>query len=124
MALGLTPRSSTHTSVADPTSRPLLYDVQGVGGFAVRLHFKDEHIEHSQAVLPGCNGCLVNYHYGPEQITNVEQLKLTQLFTASPAYLQLQPEAEGMWLSLVPRWQLDKDGILGPWGPIEHVRIT
>jgi hypothetical protein len=54
----------------------------------------------------------------------VEQLKRTQLFTASPAILQLPPEAEGAWLSVVPRWQLSKEGILGPWGVVEHVRVT
>jgi hypothetical protein len=124
LALGLTPRDSTNTPVANPTSRPLLFDVKDLGGFAVQMHFKDEHIEHSQAVLPGCNGCLVNYQYGPEQVTDVKQLKLTQLFTASPAILPLPPEAEGAWLSIAPRWQLAKDGILGPWGVIEHVRVT
>jgi hypothetical protein len=124
MALGLTPRNPTHTPVADPTSRPLLYDVKDLGGFAVRMHFRDEHIEHSQAVLPGCNGCLVNYHYGPEQVTDVNQLKHTQLLTESPSILQLPSEAEGAWLSIVPRWQLKKDGILGPWGVIEYVRVT
>jgi hypothetical protein len=57
--LGLTPHDSTHTPVATPESRAMLYDVESVGGFAVRFHFKDEHIEHSQAVLSGCNGCLL-----------------------------------------------------------------
>ncbi|MDR3312799.1 MAG: hypothetical protein LBS64_06685 [Spirochaetaceae bacterium] len=124
LALGLTPHDTTNTPVADPTSRPLLYDVKDLGGFAVRMHFKDEHIEHSQAVLPGCNGCLVNYQYGPEQVTDVTKLTLTQLFTASPSILQLPPDAEGAWLSIAPRWQLAKDGILGPWGTVEHVRVT
>jgi hypothetical protein len=124
LALGLTLPDTTKTPVANPTSRPLLYDLKDLGGFAVQMHFKDEHIEHSQAVLPGCNGCLVNYHYGPEQVTDVNQLKLTQLVTASPVILRLPPEAEGTWLSIVPRWQLEKDGILGPWGVIEHVRVT
>jgi hypothetical protein len=124
MALGLTPHDTTQTPVADPTSRSLLYGVKALGGFAVQTHFRDEHIEHSQAVLPGCNGCLVYYCYGPEQVTDVNQLTLTQLFTASPSILQLPPDAEGSWLSIAPRWQLKKDGILGPWGTIEHVRVT
>jgi hypothetical protein len=124
LALGLSPRDTTPSPVADPTSRPLLYGLQSLGGFAVRTHFKDEHRAHSQAVLPGCNGCLLNYYYGPEQIKDVEQLGLTQLLTASPAIIHLPPDAEGSWLSVAPRWQLDKDGILGPWGPIEYVRVT
>jgi hypothetical protein len=124
LGLGLTPHDHTHTPVADPTSRPQLYDVKELGGFAVRIHFKDEYSDHSQSILPGCNGCLVNYHFGPEKIDDVEQLKQTQLFTSSPVILQLPPEAEGAWLSIVPRWQLKKEGILGPWGVIQHVRVT
>jgi hypothetical protein len=124
LALGLTPHDSTSTPVANPTSRPLLFDVKDLGGFAVQMHFKDEHIEHSQAVLPGCNGCLVNYQYGPEQTSDVNELVRTQLFTASPAILRLSSDAEGAWLSIAPRWQLAKDGILGPWGVVEHVRVT
>jgi hypothetical protein len=124
ISLGLTPHASTHTPVAVPTSRPQLFDVKELGGFAVEVYFKDEHIEHSQAVPYGYNGCFVNYYYGPEQVTDVKQLPLTQLFTASPAHLQLPPEAEGMWLSIVPRWQRARGGRLGPWGTIEHVRVT
>jgi hypothetical protein len=124
MALGLTPHSTTHTPVANPTSRPVLFDLKDMGGFAVQMHFRDEHVEHSQAILPGCNGCLVHYHYGPEKLMEVQQLTFTQLFTQSPVFLQLPPEAEGMWLSIAPSWQLDKDGVLGPWGTIEYVRVT
>jgi hypothetical protein len=123
MALGLTPHSTTRTPVAVPTSRPLFYDLTALGGFAVRLHFKDEHIEHSEAILRGCNGCLAHYHYGPEKLMNVKELTFTQLFTMSPVILQLPPEAEGTWLSIVPCWQLNRDGILGPWGTIEYVRV-
>jgi hypothetical protein len=124
IGFGLTPADDESTPVADPESRALLYGVQAVGGFAVRFHFRDEHIEHSQAVLPGCNGCVVFYAYGPEKIDDVTQLIKTKLFTSSPARIQLPPDAEGQWLSMAPRWQLNKDGILGPWGPIEHVRVT
>jgi hypothetical protein len=122
--LGIHLRDEIPTSVAEPTSRSLLSKVQALGGFAVSFHFHDEHIEHSQAVLPGCNGCLVNYHYGPEKVLDVTQLEQTHLFTASPARLVLPPDAEGQWLSLSSRWQLDKGGILGQPGPIEYVRVT
>jgi hypothetical protein len=122
--LGLPVHDPNPTPVPNPTSRPLLYGLQSLGGFAVRTHFRDEHIAHSQAVLPGCNGCLLNYYYGPEKILDVTQLGLTQLLTASPAIIQLPPEAEGAWLSMAPRWQLDREGILGPWGPIEYLRVT
>jgi hypothetical protein len=93
LALGLTLPDTTPSPVADPTSRPLLYGLQSLGGFAVRAHFRDEHRAHSQAVLPGCNGCLLYYRYGPEQIRDVGQLGLTQLLTASPSIIQLPPEA-------------------------------
>jgi hypothetical protein len=123
-AFGLVPRDGTLTPVGNPTSRALLYEVTAVGGFAVRFHFRDEHVEHSQAIPYGCNGCLVYYAYGPEKIEDVAQLIKTKLFTASPARLELPPDAEGQWLSMAPRWQLDKDGVLGPWGDIVHVRVT
>jgi hypothetical protein len=124
MALGLTPHSSTYTKVAVPTSRPLLFNVKQLGGFAVEMRFKDEGVEQSQAIPYGYTGCFVNYSYGPERVMDVEQLPLTQLFTASPGHLQLPPEAEGTWLSIVPRWQLSRHGILGPRGIIQYVRVT
>jgi hypothetical protein len=124
MALGLTPHSKTHTPAAVPTSRPLIFELKTLGGFAVRVHFRDEHVEHSQAILPGCNGCLAHYHYGPVKLMDVKQLMFTKLLTMSPVILQLPPEAEGMWLSIVPCWQLNRDAVLGPWGTIEYVRVT
>jgi hypothetical protein len=55
---------------------------------------------------------------------DVKLLKETQLLTASPARLVFQSDTEGQWLSISPRWQLERDGILGQPGPIEYVRIT
>jgi hypothetical protein len=54
----------------------------------------------------------------------VKQLMFTQLLTQSPTILQFPPEAEGLWLSIAPSWQLNKEGIVGPWGTIQYVRIT
>jgi hypothetical protein len=111
------------TPLPDPTSRPLLYDLEAMGGFVVRFHFHDEHVEKSQAIPYGMNGCLVNFHVGPEKVAELALLEQTQLFTASPARMQFDQSADGHWLSMSPRWQLDKDGIKGPPGPIEYVRI-
>jgi hypothetical protein len=122
--MGIPNRSAHLTPVPAPTSRALLYKVKQVGASAVHFHFKDEHVEKSQAIPYGYSGCLVSFHVGPERVDDMTQLKETRLFTASPARLQLPLETEGQWLSMNSRWQLKKKGILGPIGPVQHVRVV
>jgi hypothetical protein len=121
--MGIRNRTTKRSRVSDPVTRPFLNNLRALGGYAVGFHFHDENVEHSRSIPRGCNGCLVNFHCGPEKVTDLSLLKDSKLFTSSPARMQLQPSTEGQWLSMSPRWQLNKDGILGPPGPIEYIRV-
>jgi hypothetical protein len=122
--LGIIGRVPHPTPVPNPVSRALLKDLKALGGYAVGLRYHDEFVDNSEAVPDGCNGCFVNFAVSPGRIDIESELTQTQLLTTSPARIQLPPEAGGQWLSIAPRWQLKKRGILGPWGPIEHVRVV
>jgi hypothetical protein len=121
---GIPNADTTPTQVPEPTSRPILSNLRAVGGFVITFHFYDEFVESSQAVPTGYAGCQTHFAVGPEKITDLKLLKETKLFTASPARMSFSSDDEGKWLSISPQWQLQRDGILGPPGPIEYVRIV
>jgi hypothetical protein len=62
-----------------PQSRPVIAGMRALGGFQIEIRVHDEHAPDSRAILPGCNGCLANYAWNAERITDYEQLKETKL---------------------------------------------
>jgi hypothetical protein len=122
-AMELHNRDTIHTPIGEPTTRPLISDIRPLGGFRVEIRFQDEATPTSKAIPYGNNGCLLNFTWGPERITNYAQLTQTKLMTRSPWTLTLPPEAEGKFLSCATRWQNER-GELGPWSEIQTVVIA
>jgi hypothetical protein len=122
-AMNVHNRDVTNTPIGKPSSRALITDLKAEGGFRVEVRFQDEAAPASHAVPYGMNGCLLTYMTGAEKSEDYAALKDTVLMTHSPFVLQLQPDAEGRFLSCVSRWQNEK-GELGPWGEIQHIAVS
>ena len=121
---GVPPKDTIPTPYEKPETVPLITKMEAIGGCQIRLHFKDEKAEKSRAVLPGCNGCLLTYTLADDPVEDKSLLNETRLLTASPSVVAFPLFAQRKWLSVAGRWQLRKEGILGPQGPVEHVIIT
>jgi hypothetical protein len=122
-AMRLHNKDTKPTPVPVPETRVVITDIRALGGFQIRIWFRDEHSVTSQAVPYGFNGGLLNYEWSKERITDVTKLKETKLLTRSPETITLPPESQTNFFSCVIRWQNQK-GELGPWGDVEHVVIT
>jgi hypothetical protein len=122
--LGLRLHDGKPTSHSVPATFPVITRLEAVGGCQVRAHFQDEKAGRSQAVLSGCNGCLLYYALGDEKQEDRTLLTQTQLLTVSPSLVQLPLSAQRKWFSVAGRWQLVKGGILGPFGPVEHIVVV
>jgi hypothetical protein len=116
-------KDKTHTSIGTPTTRALITDLKPLGGFQVEIRFQDEAASNSHAIPYGYNGCLLNFTWGAEKVTDYAVLTQTRLMTHSHFALTLPPESEGKFFSGAARWQ-NKRGDLGPWGEIQHVVIA
>ncbi|MDR2071319.1 MAG: hypothetical protein LBP81_07905 [Treponema sp.] len=101
----------------------MISGLKALGGFRAEIRFQDENTPDSRVIPCGCNGCLLNYIWGPEKITDYTALAQTRLMTRTPFVLDLPPEAEGKFLSCAARWQNER-GELGPWGEIQHIVIA
>ncbi|MDR0540314.1 MAG: hypothetical protein LBG74_07435 [Spirochaetaceae bacterium] len=121
-AMHLHNRDNTHSSIGKPTTRALISELKGLGGFRTEVRFHDETTPGSHAIPYGMNGALLNFAFGAEKITDYELLKNTMLMTRSPFTLPLGPDAEGAFLSCAARWQNEK-GELGPWGEVLHIVV-
>ncbi|MDR3171453.1 MAG: hypothetical protein LBU17_07480 [Treponema sp.] len=76
-----------------------------------------------KAVPYGDNGCLLNFTWGLEKVTDYAALTQSKLMTRTLWPLTLPPEAEGNFLLCSTRWQNER-GELGPWGEIQPVVIA
>jgi hypothetical protein len=122
-AMRLHNRDATPTPIGIPATRPVITDLKPLGGFPGELRFQDEATPTSRAVPYGDNGCLLNFAWGAERVTDYSALTQSTLMTRSPWTLSLPPEAEKTYLSCATRWQNEK-GELGPWGGIQTVVIA
>jgi hypothetical protein len=122
VAMGLHNKDLHHTPINPPATRPIITDLSGMGGYRVEVRFRDETTPDSRAIPYGDNGCLLNYTWGSERITDVSKLDQTTLMTRSPCTITFPPESQSFFLSCAPRWQ-NKKGELGPWGDIHYVVI-
>jgi hypothetical protein len=120
--MGIPNADTIATLVPVPETYPGLFNIVAKIGGVIIAHFRDSGIEIGQAIPTGYTGCLVNYAIGPEKITDPTLLKEVKLLTSSPARMDF-PNTAGQWLSIAPRWQLKREGILGPQGPIEYICI-
>jgi hypothetical protein len=123
VAMGLPILDTTHSTIGDPKTRPVVTELRALGGFAVEIRFQDEETPDSTAIPYGMNGCLLNYAWGPEKIEDYASIKETRLMTRSPFDLVLPPEAEGKYLSCYARWQ-NETGHLGKPSEIQHIAIS
>ena len=122
-AMNLHNTDTTKTPIEKPESRALITDLKALGGFRVEIRFQDEATPDSHAIPYGCNGCLLNYTWGPEKVTDYAALSQTRLMTHNPWTLELPPEAEAKFFSGATRWQNER-GELGPWGDVQHIVIA
>ncbi|MDR2516279.1 MAG: hypothetical protein LBC88_02725 [Spirochaetaceae bacterium] len=122
-AMNLHNRDATHSPIEKPKTRALITDLKPLGGFQIEVRFQNEATPGSHAIPYGCNGCVINFTFGPEKITDYAALKETRLMTRTPYILDLPPEAEGKFFSGVCRWQSER-GELGPWGDVQHVVVS
>jgi hypothetical protein len=122
-AMGIHNKYTHPTPIGEPTTRPVFTDIRAIGGFQVKLWFRDEATPESRAIPYGDNGCLLFYTWGKEQAVGFSALIQTKLLTHSPFTLTFPPEAQACFLSCAARWQNEK-GELGPWGDIQHIVIA
>ncbi|MDR0645119.1 MAG: hypothetical protein LBG05_09525 [Treponema sp.] len=122
-AMGLHNKDSHPTPIGEPSTRPLITDIRAVGGYQVKVWFRDETTPTSRAIPYGDNGCLLCFTWGKEQTQDITALTQTKLLTHSPFTLTFPPEAQANFLSCAARWQNEK-GELGPWSDIQHVVIA
>jgi hypothetical protein len=123
MAMRLRNRDTAHSSVPVPSTRAIITEFKALGGFQVEIRFQDEATPNSAAIPYGDNGCLLNFTWGPEKVSDYAGLTQTQLMTHFRWTLTLPPEAEGKFLSCATRWQSEKAD-LGPWAEILHTVIA
>jgi hypothetical protein len=122
-AMRLHNRDTAHSAIPIPATRALITDLKALGGFQVEIRFQNEATPNSNAIPYGDNGCLLNFTWGAEKVTDYAALTQTQLMTRSPWTITLPPEAEGKFLSCATRWQNEK-AELGPWSEITHTVIA
>jgi hypothetical protein len=113
--VGVNDRETEHTSVPSPATRAVITDMRAIGGYQVKLWFRDELTPDSHAIPYGFSGCLLNYTWGKERVSDVTEMKETVLMTRSPWTLTLPPAAQASFLSCVTRW-INEKGQIGPWG--------
>jgi hypothetical protein len=65
-------RDTINTPVPVPTTRPTITDLKPLGGFQVRISFRDETTPASHAVPYGDNGCLCFYAVTEGHVTEVD----------------------------------------------------
>ncbi|MDR2194523.1 MAG: hypothetical protein LBP19_08685 [Treponema sp.] len=123
IAMRLHNRDVTHTPIGKPATRAVITSLKPLGGFRVEIRYRDEATPKSRAIPYGCNGCLLNYTWGPEKTADHAALTQTHLMTRNPWTLELPTEAEGKFLSCAARWQ-SETGVLGAKGDIQHVVIA
>jgi hypothetical protein len=121
-AMRLHNRSTSHSPIPLPATRPLITELKALGGFQVKIRFRDETTPNSNAIPYGDNGCLLNFTVSTEQVTDYDALIRTQLMSDTPWTLSFSPEAAGTFLSCAVRWQSRKTK-LGPWSEIHHIMI-
>ncbi|MDR0409128.1 MAG: hypothetical protein LBH18_01835 [Spirochaetaceae bacterium] len=102
-AMNLHNRDATHTVIGPPSTRALITGLKALGGFQVEIRFQDEASSHSHAIPYGDNGCVLNFSWGAEKLTDYAALTQTRMMTHSPFTLGLPPEAEGKFLSCATR---------------------
>jgi hypothetical protein len=122
-AMGVHNKDTHPSPIVEPKTRPVITDIRALGGFQVKIWFRDETTPESRAVPYGYNGCLLCFTWGKEPATTVSTLTQTQLMTHSPFTRTLPPEAQASFFSCAARWQNEK-GELGPWSDIQHVVIA
>ncbi|MHB9294598.1 hypothetical protein PilKf_00322 [Pillotina sp. SPG140] len=122
-AMGLHNRDTNPSPIPPPSTRVVITDIRALGGFQVKIWFRDEQNAKSQAVPYGNNGCLLNYMWSTERLNDVSLLNKTVLMTRSPWTLTLPPESQATFLSCTTRWQNEK-GELGPWSEVHHVVVA
>jgi hypothetical protein len=120
-AMRLSNKDGTRTPISVPQTRPVITDIRALGGYQIQIYFRDEITPDSRAIPYGCNGCLLNYTWGRERVSDVAALKETQLMTRSPWVITLPPEAQTAFFSCVLRWQ--SKGDIGPWGDVQYVVV-
>lgn len=123
VAMGIPNRDTTHTSIGAPTTRPVITELKALGGFQVRISFRDEPTPDSRALPYGMNGCLLNFTYGSSKVLEYAGLTQTKLLTRSPETISLPPEAEAAHFSCALRWQNER-GEIGPWSEIQIVVVA
>lgn len=121
-ALGVPVRDPINTIIQAPATRAMIGELKALGGFRIEIRFHDEETPARKALPYGCNGCLLNYVYGDEPVTDYDALIKTELMTRSPYPLNLNPDSGHKYLSCATRWQNNR-GELGPWSDIVTVFI-
>jgi hypothetical protein len=122
-AMGIHNKDKHPSPIGDPTTRPVITEIRSIGGFQVRIWFRDETTPESRAIPYGENGCLLNFTWGKQPVDDRSAFSETKLLTRSPFTISFPPESQACFLSCAARWQ-NKKGVLGPWSEIQHVVIS
>jgi hypothetical protein len=122
-AMGVHNKDTQRTPIGEPKTRPVIVEIRALGGYQVKIWISDETTLDSRAIPYGCNGCLLFFAWGDEEITDESLLTQTKLLTRLPSTLTLPPGARAKYFSCAARWQNEK-GELGPWSDIQHVPIS
>jgi hypothetical protein len=121
--MGVHNHSSTRTTIGQPATVPLITKLTSMTGQLVLVHFHDDGEVRSQAIPYGFSGCILNYTWGPEKVTDTRFIKEYTLMTASPFMLtELPSGSQGQWLSCCPQW-MNRKGKKGKKGDVEYTVI-
>jgi hypothetical protein len=77
-------RDTAHSDIPIPATRAIITDLKALGDFQVGIRFQDEAAPTNNAIPYGDNGCLLNFTYGPEKVTNYTALTQPQLIDPLP----------------------------------------
>lgn len=119
---GLHPRGTVRTPLGAPPTVPILEPLTPLGNARIKIRVHDENTPHRRAIPYGYNGCVLQYAWGREPITDREALTQSKLATHFPYTLELPPEASGSILSLTAYWQI-RD-LRGNPSAVEHLVVS
>lgn len=123
IAVGVNPRTSTPSPIADPTTSPVLSIVSAPPLTHV-LRYRDEEASPSVKAKPyGVTQLLLYGTASATPITDQDALDFKGAFTKAPSLVEWAPADAGKQAYYAGRW-MTRRGLVGPWSAIVNFTIA
>lgn len=123
IAIGVNPRTSTPTPIAQPTTSPILSIVSALPLQHV-LRFRDEESSPSVKAKPyGVTQVQIFAQASVTAIVSQDLIAFKQVATKAPTLISWDPSDAGKTAYYAARWQT-RSGLVGPWSPIVNFTIA